>query len=84
VDYTTSHFGTEEKYFFKLDYPEKASHQKEHSAFVQKIGGFKADFEKGKVTLSIDVMHFLSDWLRNHIKGTDKKYARFFNERGVF
>jgi len=51
--------------------------------FVAKVSEFKDGFEKGKLGLSISVMDFLSDWLRNHIKGVDKKYGPFFNEKGL-
>lgn len=41
------------------------------------------DFENGKISISIDVMKFLSGWLQKHIKGTDQKYTKFFNDNGV-
>ena len=81
--YTATHFKTEEKYFDQFRYPETDSHKKEHIAFVQKVSGFKDGYEKGKLGLSIEVMNFLSDWLKNHIKATDMKYSQFFNEKGL-
>ena len=83
INYAATHFKKEEKYFDLYGYPETDSHKKEHSAFVQKVSEFKDGFEKGKLTLSIEVMSFLSDWLKNHIKRTDKKYSQFFNEKGL-
>jgi hemerythrin len=83
ISYTSSHFKTEEKYFDLYRYPETASHKKEHIAFVQKVSDFKDGFEKGRLSVTIDLMNFLSDWLKNHIKGTDKKYSAFFNEKGL-
>jgi hemerythrin len=83
VSYTVTHFNTEEKYFDRFGYPETDSHKKEHVAFVKKVSEFKDGFEKGKLSLSIEVMNFLSDWLKNHINGTDKKYSQFFNEKGL-
>jgi len=35
------------------------------------------------LSLTIDVMNFLSDRLKKHIMGTDKKYAPFFQEKGL-
>jgi len=83
ISYTATHFQQEEKYFDKFGYPDKENHKKEHVAFVKKVTEFKEGFETGKVTLTIDVMNFLSDWLFKHIKITDKKYSKFFNEKGL-
>lgn len=83
ISYTATHFKTEEDYFNTFRYPEKDSHKKEHVEFVRKVTEFKDGFESGKLSLSIEVMTFLSNWLRNHIKVVDKKYSRFFNEKGL-
>jgi hemerythrin len=83
VAYTVNHFGTEEKYFAQYDFPYANNHKKEHQAFKEKVAAFKKDFDAGKLGLSIEVMKFLSDWLQTHIKGTDKKYSSFFNEKGL-
>lgn len=83
VGYAVTHFRTEEKYFDQFGYPETDSHKKEHSDFIKKVAEFKNEFETGRVGLSIPVMNFLSDWLQNHIKETDKKYGPFFNEEGL-
>jgi hemerythrin len=83
VSYAGTHFLTEEKYFDQFGYPEAGSHKGEHSAFAQKVAEFKDGFDAGKVALSINVMNFLSNWLRNHIKVVDKKYGPFFIEKGL-
>lgn len=83
ISYTETHFQTEEKYFAKFGYPDAEAHKQEHADFVQKVKDFKAGFEKKKLSLTIQIMSFLSDWLRNHIMGTDKKYSRFFNDQGL-
>lgn len=83
IDYTATHFKTEEKYFDLYKYPETAIHKKEHIAFVRKVSEFKDGFERQELSITIDVMTFLSDWLKNHIKVTDKKYSTFFNDRGL-
>ena len=83
IGYTATHFKTEENYFAKFGYPDTENHKKEHAAFVQKVSDFKTGFETGKLAVTIEVMSFLSDWLKNHIMGTDKKYASFFNEKGL-
>ena len=83
VSYTATHFKTEEKYFTAYRYPETVSHRAEHVAFVQKVLEFKKGFEAGKLSVSIETMTFLSNWLRDHIKGSDQKYTAFFQEKGL-
>ncbi|MFO7734874.1 MAG: bacteriohemerythrin [bacterium] len=83
INYTAIHFQTEEKLFEKFRYPETAVHKKEHTDFVRKVSDFQKNFKAGKLGLSIDIMSFLSSWLKNHIKGTDKKYSEFFKEKGI-
>ena len=83
VAYTTTHFTLEEKYFTKFGYPDADRHKKEHQAFIAKVADFKAKIESGKLALTLEVMNFLSDWLRNHIMKTDKQYSKFFNEKGL-
>ncbi|GAB4177975.1 MAG: bacteriohemerythrin [Calditrichia bacterium] len=83
INYTLTHFQTEEKYFDRFDYPETESHKKEHANFVSKVSEFQDKFEKGSFSLSIEVLNFLSNWLRSHIKGTDMKYSQFFRDNGL-
>jgi len=83
ISYTGTHFATEEKYFDQFGYPEADAHKTEHRNFVQKVSEFKTGFEAGKLGLSIQVMDFLSDWLKSHISVTDKKYSPFFNAKGL-
>ncbi len=83
IHYSRTHFNTEETYFAKFGYPDAARHEEEHAAFIQKVSKFKEEFDHGKITLSVNVMHFLSDWLQNHIKGSDKEYSQFFNDNGL-
>jgi hemerythrin len=81
--YAGEHFANEEKYFDKFGYPDAVSHKLEHANFVKKISEFKNGFHNGHLTLTIEVMHFLKDWLKNHIQGIDKKYSPFFIEKGL-
>ncbi|HOJ43227.1 MAG TPA: bacteriohemerythrin, partial [Syntrophorhabdaceae bacterium] len=83
VNYAATHFATEEKYFDMFKYPDAPNHKKEHADFVKKVGEFQDGFKKGNLALTIEVMHFLKDWLTKHILGTDKKYGPFFNEKGL-
>jgi hypothetical protein len=54
-----------------------------HEDFIQKIDALVQDFPRGRVSLSLERMAFLKDWLVEHIKGADKKYGPFLNKKGV-
>lgn len=82
-NYTFVHFTTEEKNFIRFRYPETEQHQRSHEGFVDKITEFKEAFYDGSATLSDDLFEFLKDWLINHIKGEDRKYIDFFQEKGL-
>jgi hemerythrin len=83
INYTQTHFATEETYFARHGYPHAGAHQAQHQAFVAQVQDFKNGFDGGELFLSIDVMDFLSSWLVEHIQGSDKEYGPFLNERGV-
>jgi len=83
VDYTKFHFAREEETFAKTGYPEAATQKKQHAELVKRVLEMQARFKKGELTLSLEVMDFLKDWLINHIQGTDKKYGPFLNAKGI-
>jgi hemerythrin len=83
LDYATTHFSLEERYFVRFDYPDQQSHVAEHADFIRKAQDFKTDLERGNRTLSVEVLRFLSDWLKRHILGADMEYSQFFYEHGL-
>lgn len=83
LDYTDFHFKKEEDYMKKYKYSGLSEQLNQHKFFVDKIKKFQDDLNSGKLTLSIEVMNFLRDWLINHIQILDKKYSDLFNEHGL-
>lgn len=72
--YAQTHFQKEEEYFAEYDYTGAEEHNADHAAFISKVFRFLTEFKEGREDLSEEVMGFLSEWLINHIKGTDAKY----------
>lgn len=81
AEYTVFHFGFEEGLFQQSDYPEYESHKKTHEELVAKVVAFQTDFDSGKATITMDLMDFLTDWLKNHIMKTDMEYAPFLKKK---
>jgi hemerythrin len=83
VKYTVVHFATEERLFKHYGYPDAVAHKKEHDDLTAQAKKLQADFNAGRVSLSLQVGAFLKDWLSHHILQSDKKYAPFLAARGV-
>jgi len=83
VTYTKIHFATEEEFFKKFSYPGYIQHKIEHDKLTKQVTDFQEQYAIGRVTLSIEIMQFLKDWLNGHILGTDKKYSEFLNSKGL-
>jgi hemerythrin len=82
-NYTVEHFGYEENLLEQNKYPGFLNHHKEHEKFVDKVVAFGNDFRENRAALTTEIMDFLKNWLVGHIKGIDKKYGPFLNERGI-
>jgi hemerythrin len=84
VDYTKMHFAREEKFFAQTGYADAAPHKQQHEALTRQVLDVQKKYADGAVaTLSLDVMHFLRDWLVKHIQGTDQKYRPHLNAKGI-
>jgi hemerythrin len=83
IEYAATHFRTEEQYFAQFGYPETESHKRDHVVFLQECAVFIEELEEGKTNLTSDVTHFLRNWWKDHVMGTDKKYSQFLNENGL-
>lgn len=81
VDYTKTHFKDEEDLFRKYAYPHLEEHILEHNKFIDTVGTFVQDFKNKKIGLSVKILDFLSDWLKDHILLSDKKYSSFLVEK---
>ncbi len=83
VDYTKTHFTYEEGLMEQNGYPDFDAHKAQHVAMIQKVGEVLTEYEKDQDTAMNNALSYLSDWLINHINGTDKQYSSFLIEKGV-
>lgn len=83
IQYTRSHFATEERYMKQFTYPGLAAHKEEHDALTWKVQDLQQKFEAGHTLITVETFTFLKTWLVTHIQGTDKKYSPFFAEHGL-
>lgn len=81
AEYVIKHFETENKLLEEYQYPKLELHRAEHNKFRTKIKALLNIYFDGRYALSIDTIHFLRDWLTNHIRTSDMAYAAYINEK---
>jgi hemerythrin-like metal-binding protein len=74
VQCTRKHFETEENLMEKNGYADLAAHRQLHAKLVDQVLDFQKRFDSGVVTVSMDLMTFLRDWLLDHIDKVDRSY----------
>lgn len=75
ANYTRTHFTWEERMLLSSGYKDLPAHKEIHRKMAAKVDSFADELEAGRIALSIPLMNFLKDWLREHILKTDMKYA---------
>ncbi len=83
VKYTKYHFSAEENYMRKFKFDQSDIQEAQHKQFVAKINDFIEQYKANRLTLSIEMMNFLKDWLINHIVKMDKQYSALFTWNGL-
>lgn len=83
VDYTKTHFTYEEGMMEQNGYPDFEAHKTQHVNMIKKVEEVLAEYEKDSDTAMENALNYLSEWLINHINGTDKEYSSFMISKGV-
>ena len=83
VEYTKTHFATEESLFKLYKYPDYEVHKQKHDKLAAYVLELKQQFDSGQISNPIQITNFLKDWLGKHIMGTDQLYGPFLNAKGV-
>ncbi len=78
--YTVTHFTAEEIFMREIGYAKFAEHKQAHDQFVARIRQEKARVAAGE-RLNLDIVHYLKDWLINHILVADKQYSTEYAKR---
>ncbi|PIE34622.1 hypothetical protein CSA56_07190 [candidate division KSB3 bacterium] len=79
IQYSQTHFKTEEAYFDRYDGPEIQANKQDHAWFVKTSASFMEDFRKkgADLNLIIKIHKFLVDWLLQHILEIDTALRKY-------
>lgn len=83
LKYTKIHFTAEENLMLETGYPGYESHKIEHDKLASEVIDIYTRFNAGDQINFVTVLIFLIDWLKNHIKKTDKSYSPYLNQKGI-
>jgi hemerythrin len=79
--YTTYHFANEERLMRETGYPLYLEHRIQHEKLTKIAMEHQRKMTSGESPLSVDVLQFLSDWLKVHIGQSDQKLAAHLKNR---
>jgi len=82
-DYADHHFCLEEAYMQKLNYPDFGVHLQAHNKFRAELKKMLDDHHTYDAQLRDMLSDFLTEWLKRHIFGVDKKLEAFIMESQV-
>lgn len=82
-DYTIMHFGLEEEYMLRHEYPDYASHKLKHMHFTEEFSQARTAFETEGATpdLVVRISMLLTGWWIAHIRGVDKLLGIFLRKK---
>ena len=72
-NYICYHFITEERLMKRIDYPKYKKHRQEHVTLFMDILDKIEEFKLGKINTALSFVHYLRDWVLNHIAISDKQ-----------
>ncbi|MCB1825037.1 MAG: hemerythrin family protein [Candidatus Competibacteraceae bacterium] len=81
AQYTIIHFSVEESLFRIFDYLNTDAHQQHHEQLKETLSDIQNKFHQG-APVTLELMSFLRQWLKQHIMKDDKQYQTFFLEKG--
>ncbi len=75
ADYTCHHLACEEAIFAAASLPGMAERAAEDRNVTRQVAEYIARYEMGEISISIEFLDGLRNWLRAHIESTDRAYG---------
>jgi hemerythrin-like metal-binding protein len=77
--YVATHFAHEETLMADSGYPGLQAHIQQHEALHRRAKLLVERFDRGEVTMTIELTLFLSEWIRQHTITADRRFGEFLN-----
>ena len=83
IDFTKVHFASEATLMRLYQYAQLDAHILEHERTMQQLEALRADWQAGRIKLTLDRMDRLADWIEDHISSADRAFGRYLVRLGV-
>lgn len=77
IDYTATHFASEEALMEAAGYPALAAHKELHKRLLSQVRDMDMRVELGERYVPVELARFLYNWLVQHIQTEDRKFGEF-------
>ncbi len=80
VEFTQTHFATEQAEMLRTQYPEYHAHAAKHDEFTKQVVRLLRDLKAGDSVNAIQLITLAQHWLSDHIMTFDKKLGLYLKE----
>ncbi|MDO8932585.1 MAG: bacteriohemerythrin [Rhodocyclaceae bacterium] len=77
LDYTATHFASEEALMEAAGYPGLEAHRALHRHLLRQARDMEMRAESGEQYVPVELSHFIYNWLVDHILANDRKFGEF-------
>ncbi|MGE5492430.1 MAG: bacteriohemerythrin [Actinomycetota bacterium] len=82
AEYTRTHFLLEESLMRLTHYPGFEIHKQQHEDLIRQVQDLQYKLDEENATITFELLHFLKNWLTQHINDSDKRFGAFFPKAG--
>lgn len=83
AEYTRTHFMLEESLMRLTHYPGFEIHKQQHEDLIAQVVALQRKLDDEKTTITFELLHFLKNWLVQHINESDKRFGAHFQKAGL-
>jgi len=83
VEYTRTHFSLEESLMRLTNYPGRDAHKQQHEDLIRQVQALQTKLDEEWIAISFELLHFLKNWLMQHINDSDRRFGIYFQTDGL-
>ncbi len=82
-EYSRNHFSYEEELMLSWGHPGYSATKRKHESFIRQLQTLSREYRLGNMSVSMNTLNFLKDWLDHHIVNENREYNPYKCSKGV-